>query len=362
MNTIALIALAAASILPALSQAQISMEEADMIALTYRQNEIKGSYAFYACQDKPAFDIYERIAPGTPSSEPVIHVENEYAYFIDEQPYPSRTSQHPGRYLLISKEDGSCRVVRRPLPPFGLLPVDFVPESYCLWFLWQYCYSAGLDSLPLSFTDSIALSFREKHIPLPFCLWKCADTASAIILPNLSGDTVIHVENASVYFCDLYNEQSPRKHQPGASSLFLLVDRTDGSCDTLGANSSMIPASLANLDTTWVVLEQRFETYDFPFPGLRNESVSSAPLALLWQNVPNPATGETRIRYEIADGTANARIGIYELNGQEVAMHSLPETQGELVLKAGEFTPGMYLYSLIVNGQVQDTKRMVVTR
>lgn len=92
MNTIALIALAAASILPALSQAQISMEEADMIALTYRQNEIKGSYAFYACQDKPAFDIYERIAPGTPSSEPVIHVENEYAYFIDEQPYPSRTS------------------------------------------------------------------------------------------------------------------------------------------------------------------------------------------------------------------------------------------------------------------------------
>ena len=62
--------------------------------------------------------------------------------------------------------------------------MDFVPESYCLWFLWQYCYSAGLDSLPLSFTDSIALSFREKHIPLPFCLWKCADTASAIILPN----------------------------------------------------------------------------------------------------------------------------------------------------------------------------------
>ena len=82
----------------------------------------------------------------------------------------------------------------------------------------------------------------------------------------------------------------------------------------------------------------------------------------LFQNVPNPATGKTRIRYELPDGTTDARIGIYQPDGREVSLYNLSDHRGELVLKAGELKPGMYLYSLIVNGQVQDTKRMVVTR
>ena len=85
-------------------------------------------------------------------------------------------------------------------------------------------------------------------------------------------------------------------------------------------------------------------------------------LCRLFQNVPNPATGETRIRYELPDGTTDARIGIYQPDGKEVSLHNLSEAQGELVIRGGELKPGMYLYSLIVNGQVQDTKRMVVTR
>ena len=69
-----------------------------------------------------------------------------------------------------------------------------------------------------------------------------------------------------------------------------------------------------------------------------------------------------------SDGTvkignlAKVRIGICQPDGREVSLHSLTELQCELVLKAGELKPGMYLYSLIVAGQVQDTKRMVVTR
>ena len=69
-----------------------------------------------------------------------------------------------------------------------------------------------------------------------------------------------------------------------------------------------------------------------------------------------------------SDGTvkignlAKVRIGIYQPDGREVSLYNLSDHRGELVLKAGELKPGMYLYSLIVNGQVQDTKRMVVTR
>ena len=82
----------------------------------------------------------------------------------------------------------------------------------------------------------------------------------------------------------------------------------------------------------------------------------------LFQNVPNPASQETRIRYELGGETSIARIGIYKMDGKEVFLHALDGSQGELIIGAGELAPGMYLYSLIVDGQVQDTKRMVVTR
>ena len=93
-----------------------------------------------------------------------------------------------------------------------------------------------------------------------------------------------------------------------------------------------------------------------------NEKDGISTPCRLFQNVPNPATGETRIRYELPDGTTDARIGIYQPDGRAVSLHNLSEAQGELVIRGGELKPGMYLYSLIVGGQVQDTKRMVVTR
>ncbi len=80
----------------------------------------------------------------------------------------------------------------------------------------------------------------------------------------------------------------------------------------------------------------------------------------LFQNVPNPADRETRIRYRLAEGGGDASVGIYGLDGKEVFMRGLNGLQGEMVVEAGELEPGMYLYSLIVNGQIEDTKRMVV--
>ena len=99
-----------------------------------------------------------------------------------------------------------------------------------------------------------------------------------------------------------------------------------------------------------------------PNAATGNETENDAVQNILYQNIPNPSDRDTRIRYELNADAANARIGIYQLNGQEVSMHNLTDAKGELVINAGELTPGMYLYSLIVNGEVQDTKRMVITR
>jgi hypothetical protein len=43
-------------------------------------------------------------------------------------------------------------------------------------------------------------------------------------------------------------------------------------------------------------------------------------------------------------------------------MQNISETgQGEIILKGSELQPGMYLYVLIVDGNIIDTKRMILT-
>lgn len=83
----------------------------------------------------------------------------------------------------------------------------------------------------------------------------------------------------------------------------------------------------------------------------------------LSQNSPNPFNRQTVIRYRLSAQTGNARICIYNLSGSQLKQYSLPsgETAGTLTILADEFPPGIYLYSLIADGQEIDSKRMILT-
>ena len=82
----------------------------------------------------------------------------------------------------------------------------------------------------------------------------------------------------------------------------------------------------------------------------------------LWGNTPNPFKQETHIRYALTNNVQNAQLCIYNLNGEQIACHHLSDRgQNDFTLRAGSLRPGIYLYSLIADGQVVDTHRMVVT-
>ena len=82
----------------------------------------------------------------------------------------------------------------------------------------------------------------------------------------------------------------------------------------------------------------------------------------LWSNTPNPFKQETHIRYALTNNVQNAQLCIYNLNGEQIACHRLSNRgQNDFTLRAGSLRPGIYLYSLIADGNVVDTHRMVVT-
>jgi hypothetical protein len=83
----------------------------------------------------------------------------------------------------------------------------------------------------------------------------------------------------------------------------------------------------------------------------------------LFQNVPNPFNSVTTVNYRLGDNVKNAKICIYNLTGKQLQCHNLPVTSGEnaVEVRASSLQSGMYLYSLIVDGRLIDTKRMILT-
>ena len=90
-----------------------------------------------------------------------------------------------------------------------------------------------------------------------------------------------------------------------------------------------------------------------------NESM----VAKLFQNNPNPFTQATEIEYELPAETKSAAIHIYNMVGTEIAVKIVTEFgRGKITIDGGNLTAGMYLYSLIADGKIIDTKQMILTK
>ena len=88
-----------------------------------------------------------------------------------------------------------------------------------------------------------------------------------------------------------------------------------------------------------------------------------AIVTMLYQNTPNPFTESTLIRCDVADDVVKADLYIYNMNGEQITEYAITE-RGEtsVVIDGGSLNAGMYLYALIADGQVIDTKRMILTK
>lgn len=83
---------------------------------------------------------------------------------------------------------------------------------------------------------------------------------------------------------------------------------------------------------------------------------------VLYQNTPNPFKEQTIIRFSLEENVRDASICIFDMTGK--TLKKLPIDSGMESVSIGgyELGEGMFLYSLIVSGQVIDTKRMVISK
>ena len=93
-----------------------------------------------------------------------------------------------------------------------------------------------------------------------------------------------------------------------------------------------------------------------------NKQTSFRSQNKLYQNTPNPFKEQTIIRFSLADDVQDAAICIFDMTGKTIK--KLPVSSGMESVSIGgyELGEGMFLYSLVVNGQEIDTKRMIISK
>jgi hypothetical protein len=85
-------------------------------------------------------------------------------------------------------------------------------------------------------------------------------------------------------------------------------------------------------------------------------------LPKLYQNTPNPFSSQTSIRYEIPETIQSAQMHICNMTGTLLKTVTVNQKgSGNIIINASEFVAGMYLYSLVCDGKIVDTKQMLLT-
>ena len=93
------------------------------------------------------------------------------------------------------------------------------------------------------------------------------------------------------------------------------------------------------------------------------DGLETIDVASLSQNSPNPFTTATNIEMLIPSEASTALFCIYDMSGKQVKQNVIHERGKTTLNVASEgLSAGMYLYSLIIDGKVIDTRRMILTK
>jgi len=91
-----------------------------------------------------------------------------------------------------------------------------------------------------------------------------------------------------------------------------------------------------------------------------NVNLSDRNSVVLNQNVPNPFAESTIIKFSIPASVQKAQIHFYDGQGKLINSVDIVERgNGQLNVFANDLSTGVYTYSLVADGQIVSTKRMV---
>ncbi len=193
------------------------------------------------------------------------------------------------------------------------------------------------------------------------------------VLPDLVRDAPLRINNSKAV------SQPAVPLQPGDASAQTLNPQQEATemINTKGVNYiELIPivikgmqelnAENKNLKEENNLIKQELADLRQVITDLKNGqtgNTSTKASAYLEQNIPNPVTGNTIIRYQVPVTTTSAKVTITNAAGQLIkTIMIVDKGAGQFNFNSAALAAGTYHYSLWIEGKQADTKRLVIAR
>lgn len=141
----------------------------------------------------------------------------------------------------------------------------------------------------------------------------------------------------------------------------ILIDDRAEEIAALEAEEAAFEKRLAQIEAKLAEMQPANEKQP-GMPAAASAAAHSQAALRLQQNIPNPFREETLIELSIPASAQRAEVQLTDSRGSVVKNYRLAAGQNQLKVQAVGLRSGTYFYSLIVDGELIETKQMVIAK
>jgi len=123
-------------------------------------------------------------------------------------------------------------------------------------------------------------------------------------------------------------------------------------------------AKIQSLEDEVKILKARLDQMEQTLSSIKttnNDAVSAD--ARLYQNMPNPFSDNSVIRFYVPVKAVNAELKIFSSDGKEIKrFKTAAKGENKIEIAAGTLPAGIYNYTLFIDGKVAASKQMVLVQ
>lgn len=126
----------------------------------------------------------------------------------------------------------------------------------------------------------------------------------------------------------------------------------------------MIEAQQKQINELTALIKHSTDNVSETSKTIGSVTLNDAQVIVLEQNVPNPFAEQTSIAYKLNEGVQKAQILFYNADGKLINSSELKTNagKGQLNVFASDLSNGVYTFTLVVDGKVIESKRMIKTK
>lgn len=257
--------------------------------------------------------------------------------------------------------------------PYKVYSYNFdIAVGMSIWsdpYIWKVTNGKIMDANG-NFTLT-SLSVDKSFDPI-YVIWECADIGKIDYIGSYSESLDVQIRQCKDLAInnEIFSSSAKAQYEWTYITMKDVTIESEAHVNVNGYKSvSILPPFYAKLGSNVRIYNDMMSNIYMPKERINSkattnvdENINLLNKTILYQNTPNPLINYTTIRYYAPESSTTSYIQINDMLGNLVKKLPLAIGENETIIQKGELATGIYVYSLILDGKLIDSKRMIVNK